>query len=77
MLFNVLCTGQPSARTTVTLPQVNWELAEMNATEGSIEITCFTSDSGSTEPYLVNVNARGKGSNPATSGKIKYLIILV
>jgi hypothetical protein len=65
--------SQCTARQPVApLPQLNWEMAEINATEGSIEITCFTSDSGSTEPYQVSVNSRGKGTNPATSGKMIY-----
>ena len=62
-----LCAaGQPAS----PLPRVSWEVTEINVTEGCIEIMCFTSDSGSADPYQVNVNARGKGSNPATSGKI-------
>lgn len=70
MLSNVPCAGQPAA----SLPQVNWDMAQINATEGCVEMACFTSDSGSADPYQVNVNARGKGSNPATSGKIRLTL---
>lgn len=67
-----VCAGQPTA----SLPRFSWEEAEINVTEGSVEITCFTSDSGSSDPYQVNVNTRGKGSNPAGRGK-KIIITTV
>ena len=60
-----MCAGQPTA----SLPRFSWEEAEINVTEGSVEIICFTSDSGSSDSYQVNVNTRGKGSNPARRGK--------
>ena len=67
-----VCAGQPTA----SLPRFSWEESEINVTEGSVEITCFTSDSGSSDPYQVNVNSRGKGSNPARRGK-KIIIMTV
>ena len=68
-----MCAGQPTA----SLPRFSWEEAEINVTEGSVEITCFTTDSGSSDPYQVNVNTRGKGSNPARRGKKIILRLLL
>lgn len=67
-----VCAGRPAA----SLPRFSWEEAEINATEGSEKITCFTSDLGSSDPYQVNVNTRGKGSNPARRGKKILRLIL-
>jgi hypothetical protein len=50
----------------ITVPVAQWELSEVNISEGVTEQICFIRSADSAQSYEIRVGVREKGARPAT-----------
>ena len=50
----------------ITVPLAQWEVPEVNISEGDTEQICFIRTADSAQSYEIQVGVRGKGPRPAT-----------